>query len=310
MSGGIVALLDDIATLAKMAAASVDDVAAATGRASAKTVGVIVDDTAVTPQYLQGLKPERELPIIKRIARGSLTNKLLIILPAALVLSQFAPWVLPILLIAGGSFLAFEGMEKVWEKLRGGGHDDPLIVAGPSGEEQIVKSAVRTDLILSAEIMIIALNEVASEGFVARSIILIAVGFLITFVVYGMVAVLVKIDDVGVALMKREKASSRRIGKLLFNAMPRVLATIGVIGTLAMLWVGGHIVVVSAADLGWTAPHQIIENLAHLGASLGAGAGFLSWTIETLASLLVGAFLGSLLVGAHHGLKALGKSRN
>lgn len=305
MSGGIVALLDDIATLAKMAAASVDDVAAATGRASAKTVGVIVDDTAVTPQYLQGLKPERELPIIKRIARGSLKNKLLIILPAALVLSQFAPWVLPILLIAGGSFLAFEGMEKVWEKLRGGGHDDPLIVAGPSGEEQIVKSAVRTDLILSAEIMIIALNEVASEGFVARSIILIAVGFLITFVVYGMVAVLVKIDDVGVALMKREKASSRRIGKLLFNAMPRVLATIGVIGTLAMLWVGGHIVVVSAADLGWTAPHQIIENLAHLGASLGAGAGFLSWTIETLASLLVGAILGSLLVGAHHGLKAL-----
>lgn len=305
MSGGIVALLDDIATLAKMAAASVDDVAAATGRASAKTVGVIVDDTAVTPQYLQGLKPERELPIIKRIARGSLKNKLLIILPAALVLSQFAPWILPILLIAGGSFLAFEGMEKVWEKLRGGGHDDPLIVAGPSGEEQIVKSAVRTDLILSAEIMIIALNEVASEGFVARSIILIAVGFLITFVVYGMVAVLVKIDDVGVALMKREKASSRRIGKLLFNAMPRVLATIGVIGTLAMLWVGGHIVVVSAADLGWTAPHQIIENLAHLGASLGAGAGFLSWTIETPASLLVGAFLGSLLVGAHHGLKAL-----
>ncbi|KGF02198.1 DUF808 domain-containing protein [Actinomyces sp. S4-C9] len=305
MSGGIVALLDDIATLAKMAAASVDDVAAATGRASAKTVGVIVDDTAVTPQYLQGLKPERELPIIKRIARGSLKNKLLIILPAALVLSQFAPWVLPILLIAGGSFLAFEGMEKVWEKLRGGGHDDPLIVAGPSGEEQIVKSAVRTDLILSAEIMIIALNEVASEGFVARSIILIAVGFLITFVVYGMVAVLVKIDDVGVALMKREKASSQRIGKLLFNAMPRVLATIGVIGTLAMLWVGGHIVVVSAADLGWTAPHQIIENLAHLGASFGAGAGFLSWTIETLASLLVGAILGSLLVGAHHGLKAL-----
>lgn len=305
MSGGIVALLDDIATLAKMAAASVDDVAAATGRASAKTVGVIVDDTAVTPQYLQGIKPERELPIIKRIARGSLKNKLLIILPAALLLSQFAPWVLPILLIAGGSFLAFEGMEKVWEKLRGGGHDDPLIVAGPSGEEQIVKSAVRTDLILSAEIMIIALNEVASEGFVARSIILIAVGFLITFVVYGMVAVLVKIDDIGVALMKREKTSSQRIGKALFNAMPRVLATIGVIGTLAMLWVGGHIVVVSAADLGWTAPHQIIANLAHLGASFAAGAGFLSWTIETLASLLVGAFLGSLLVGAHHGLKAL-----
>ncbi len=305
MSGGIVALLDDIATLAKMAAASVDDVAAATGRASAKTVGVIVDDTAVTPQYLQGIKPEREFPIIKRIARGSLRNKLLIILPAALVLSQFAPWVLPILLIAGGSFLAFEGMEKVWEKLRGGGHDDPLIVAGPSGEEQIVKSAVRTDLILSAEIMIIALNEVASEGFVARSIILIAVGFLITFVVYGMVAVLVKIDDIGVALMKRVKTSSQRIGKLLFEAMPRVLATIGVIGTLAMLWVGGHIVVVSAADLGWTAPHQIIANLAHLGASFAAGAGFLSWTIETLASLLVGAFLGSLLVGAHHGLKAL-----
>ncbi|WP_072341178.1 DUF808 domain-containing protein [Actinomyces urinae] len=310
MSGGIVALLDDIATLAKMAAASVDDVAAATGRASAKTVGVIVDDTAVTPQYLQGLKPERELPIIKRIARGSLKNKLLIILPAALLLSQFAPWALPILLIAGGSFLAFEGMEKVWEKLRGGEHDEPLIVAGPSGEEQIVKSAVRTDLILSAEIMIIALNEVASEGFVARSIILIAVGFLITFVVYGMVAVLVKIDDIGVALMKREKASSQRIGKLLFEAMPRVLATIGVIGTLAMLWVGGHIVVVSAADLGWTAPHQIIERLAHLGTDFTFGAGFLSWTIETLASLLVGAFLGSLLVGVHHGLKALRKNHN
>lgn len=309
MSGGLFALLDDIATLAKAAAASVDDVAAATGRASAKTVGVIVDDTAVTPQYLHGLKPERELPIIKRIARGSLINKLIIILPIALLLSQLAPWALPIILIVGGTYLSFEGMEKVWEKILGGGEHggEPVLAEGKAGEDQVVESAVTTDLILSAEIMIIALNEVASEGLVSRAIILIFVGFFITFLVYGLVALLVKIDDIGVALIKREKASSQKLGSALVAAMPKVLATIGVVGTLAMLWVGGHILVTSAAELGFGWPAMVVEHTAEFGYGLGVLPGFFGWIIETAASLLVGVIVGSLIVAIVAGIKKLRK---
>ncbi|MDO5035015.1 MAG: DUF808 domain-containing protein [Actinomycetaceae bacterium] len=307
MAGGIVALLDDIATLAKMAAASVDDVAAATGKASAKTVGVIVDDTAVTPQYLHGLKPERELPIIKRIARGSLINKLVIILPVALLLSQFAPWILPIILLFGGSYLAFEGMEKVWHKFHPSGDEEekPAIASGPEAEDQVVKSAVTTDLILSAEIMIIALNEVASEGLIARTVILITVGFFITFLVYGVVALLVKLDDIGVALMKRPKESSQRLGARLVKAMPIILSAIGVIGTLAMLWVGGHIVVTSLAEVGFGYLADWSHAASSIAAGLGAFSSFVMWLVDTAFSLLVGVVIGSVLVTIAGGIHAL-----
>ena len=190
MAGGLAALLDDVAALAKLAAASIDDVGAAAGRASAKAAGVVVDDTAVTPAYVRGLASERELPIIKRIAKGSLRNKLLVILPAALVLSAIAPIVVEILLMAGGVYLCFEGAEKIHHRLTH--HDDglddvPTVVQGPQAEEQTIKGAIRTDLILSAEIMVIALKEVIDEGFVQRAIILVVVAFLITAIVYGVV---------------------------------------------------------------------------------------------------------------------------
>lgn len=301
MAGGLVALLDDIATLARMAAASADDVAAAAGRASAKAAGVVVDDTAVTPQYLQGITPERELPIIKRITLGSLRNKLLIILPVALVLSEFAPFLIPPLLILGGCYLSFEGMEKVWEKLLGSHHDTaPKLAQGRDAEKQIVSSAVRTDLILSTEIMVIALNEVAREGFLARTIILIIVAFFITFLVYGVVGLLVKMDDIGTHLAQRPAPATARIGRGIVAAMPHVLAAIGIIGTFAMIWVGGHILLASASDMGWTTPYGIVHHLEGYVTGISTIGGFLGWCVNTACSLVVGAIVGTLLVAVAH----------
>src|SRR6476661_8803139 len=194
MAGGLFALLDDVAALARLAAASVDDVGAAAGRATTKAAGVVVDDTAVTPQYVHGVTADRELPMIKRITIGSLRNKLLIILPVALLLSQFLPVLLTPILMLGGAYLCFEGAEKVWGRLRG--HDDhakPVGELGPDAEKEMVAGAIRTDLILSAEIMVIALNGVASEPFVSRLLILVVVAVLITVAVYGVVAVIVKL---------------------------------------------------------------------------------------------------------------------
>ena len=225
MSGGLAALLDDVAALARLAAASVDDVAAAAGRASIKAAGVVVDDTAVTPQYVAGVDPKRELPIIKKIAIGSLRNKLLFILPVILVLSQFLPWLLTPLLMLGGTYLCFEGAEKVLEMLRR--HEPkkatPAILKGPKAEGDVVKGAIRTDFILSAEIMVISLNEVAAEGFISRTIIMIVVALGITVLVYGVVALLVKMDDVGLALAGRDSEQSQAIGRALVVAMPKVL---------------------------------------------------------------------------------------
>ena len=194
-------LLDDIAALAKLAAASIDDVGAATGRATAKAAGVVVDDTAVTPQYLRSVAAKRELPIVWKIAVGSIRNKLVFILPAALLLSQFLPWLLPIVLMIGGTYLAYEGAEKIWHKVSG--HHDaevPATEISPEAEKKMIAGAVRTDLILSAEIMVIALDEVADEAFWSRLVILVVVAFVITVIVYGIVAAIVKMDDVGLRL--------------------------------------------------------------------------------------------------------------
>ena len=231
MSAGLFGLLDDIAALARLAAASVDDVGAAAGRASAKAAGVVVDDTAVTPQYVQNVAAKRELPIIWKIARGSLRNKLLFILPAALLLSQFLPWLLTPLLMCGGTYLCYEGAEKVWERLRG--HEDHSPVATEDGElgaeheASMVGGAIRTDFILSAEIMVIALNEVADEAFVPRAIILAVVAVGITALVYGVVAAIVKMDDIGLALSQRKSAARpagrRRHGQVHADAAQRDL---------------------------------------------------------------------------------------
>ncbi len=300
MSGGLFALFDDVAAIAKVAAASMDDVAAGAGRASAKAAGVVVDDTAVTPQFLTGSPAARELPIIKKIAVGSLRNKLMFILPAALVLSQFADWALPILLILGGTYLSYEGAEKVWERISGHGSEAETELVGIGGftrehEDRTVANAVRTDFILSAEIMVIALNEVAAESFWSRLVILAAVAVVITLLVYGVVAVIVKMDDVGLHLAQRASAGAQRVGRALVAAMPRVLATISAIGTVAMLWVGGHILLTSSHELGWHAPYDAVHHLE--GAVDG---GVLGWLVDTAVSAVVGLAVGAFVVAAMH----------
>ena len=237
MAGGLVGLLDDVAALAKLAAASIDDVGAAASRASMKAAGVVIDDTAVTPTYVQGLAAKRELPIIKRIATGSIRNKLLFILPAALVLSEFAPTFVEIILILGGSFLCYEGGHKIVHAIKHDDHDHdvPAAAKGPDAEEATVSGAIRTDFILSAEIMVISLKEVIDEGFVARGIILVVVAVFITVIVYGLVALIVKMDDIGLSMVERDSASAQKIGRGLVTGMPKVLTWLSIIGTAALL---------------------------------------------------------------------------
>jgi predicted DNA repair protein MutK len=305
MSAGLFGLLDDIAVLAKLAAASVDDVGAAAARASAKAAGVVVDDTAVTPQYVQGVAAKRELPIIKKIAIGSLRNKLLFILPAALLLSEFAPdWVLPVILICGGTFLAYEGAEKIWERVSGHGaeaDDAPAAEISPEQEKTMIAGAVRTDFILSAEIMVIALNEVAAEAFVARAVILAVVAVGITILVYGVVAAIVKMDDLGLSLAGRSSAAVRRIGLGLVAGMPKLLAVISVVGIVAMLWVGGHILLVGTDDLGWHGPYSLVHDLEHAAHDSWHAAGaVLGWLTNTACSAVVGVVVGAVVVAVMH----------
>ena len=263
------------------------------------------DDTAVTPQYVQGVAAERELPIIKRIAVGSLRNKLLIILPVAMLLSQFLPVALTPILMAGGAYLSYEGAEKIWERLRGGHHEEAG-GAAPAGdpaqvEKALVAGAVRTDLILSAEIMVIALDTVTDQPFVARLMILIVVAVLITVLVYGVVALIVKMDDVGLRLIEGGTALGGRVGRGLVAAMPRLLAAISTVGIAAMLWVGGHILLVGVDDLGWHAPydalHHLEERVHEAAHAVGAVAG---WLVNTAVSAVVGLIVGAVVVLGMH----------
>lgn len=294
---GLVALLDDVAALARLAAASVDDVAAGAARASAKAAGVVVDDAAVTPQYMAGAAANRELPMIWRITKGSLRNKLLFILPALLLLDWLAPWVLPWLLLAGGTYLAYEGAHKVWGKLTGHSpeHDEPAVEKGPEAEDKVVRGAITTDFILSAEIMVISMNEVADVDFWLKAVILVVVAILITAVVYGAVALIVKMDDVGLHMTENGRtAGGRRFGAGLVKAMPHVLTAITVIGTVAMLWVGGHIVLVELAALGVPWPYDVQHGIVH---AVEVAGGFVAWLVETLTSALWGLIWGSLALG-------------
>jgi len=298
MAAGLIGLLDDVAAIAKLAASSIDDVAAAAGKATVKAAGVVVDDTAVTPQYVQGVTPDRELPIVKGIAIGSIRNKLLFILPAALLLSQFAPRLLPVILLVGGAYLAYEGAEKVWAKLRGHSEHEPVAEVGPGAEKKLVAGAVRTDLILSVEIMMVALNEVANQPFAMRVASLIVVAIAMTAAVYGFVALLVKMDDMGIALRRKgTSAFTRRLGHGMVTAMPKILAFISSVGTVAMLWVGGHLMLRSAYDLGMHNPWDLIEGpvsaVHHAVPFIG---GVLAWILETAASAVVGLVIGSLVM--------------
>jgi uncharacterized protein len=298
MAGGLVGLLDDIAALAKLAAASIDDVGMAAGRASVKAAGVVVDDTAVTPAYVHGLAADRELPIIKRIAKGSLRNKLLLILPAALILSAVAPVLVEIILMCGGAYLCFEGAEKLYHKLKKDDHDHdvPAAMVGPDAEEATIKGAIRTDLILSAEIMVIALKDVLDEGILQRAIILVVVAFLITVVVYGVVALIVKMDDVGLSMAGRQSSTSQKIGRLLVTGMPKLLAALSAIGTAAMLWVGGHILLVGADELGWHSPYKFVHKLEDKVHDVGGIGGVLGWLVNTAMSAVLGLIVGGLIV--------------
>ena len=297
MAGGLVALFDDVALIARAAAASIDDVGAAAGRAGVKAAGVVVDDTAVTPQYVRGLSAEREVPIIRRIALGSLRNKLLIILPAILLLSQFLPWLLTPILMLGGAYLCYEGAEKVWHRISGHGEEHAEGEQALPDEDTIVSGAVRTDFILSAEIMVISLNEVASEGFWSRLAILAVVGVLITVLVYGVVALIVKMDDAGLALSQSKKKGVAGFGRGLVKGMPKLLTALTVIGTAAMLWVGGHILLVGSDELGWHALYGVVHHLEEAAhEATGALGGVVGWLVNTLASALVGLVVGAVVV--------------
>ena len=299
MAGGLVALLDDVAALVKLAAASVDDVGAAAARASVKATGVVVDDTAVTPRYVQGLSPEREVPIIKKIAFGSLRNKLLFILPAAMLLSQFLPWLLTPILMVGGAYLCYEGAEKVWEGVSGhheGGDGEP----GEVDEDKVVSGAIRTDFILSAEIMVIALNEVEDEPFLSRLIILVIVALLITALVYGVVALIVKMDDLGLRLAQRDSGVSQRVGRGLVKGMPALLQVLSVVGIAAMLWVGGHILLVGVDELGWHWLYAQVHHMEEAVRGVAGIGGLLAWLVNTLASALIGLVVGALIVAVLH----------
>jgi predicted DNA repair protein MutK len=302
MSAGLFALLDDVAVLARLAAASIDDIGAAAGKATVKAAGVVIDDTAVTPQYVQGISASRELPMIKRIAIGSLRNKLLFILPAALLLSIFAPWALPYLLMAGATFLCFEGAEKVWGWISGSdGHAVPAAVAGEDAEKTLTSGAIRTDFILSAEIMVIALNEVADQTFWLRLASLIVVAIVITAAVYGVVALIVKMDDAGLALAQRSSAFAQKLGRGLVAAMPKVLSTLSIVGTVAMLWVGGHILLAQSYEAGLKPPYGLVHHVEEAAAhATGAVGGVVGWLVNTGISAVVGLAVGAVVAAIVH----------
>ncbi|KQM53197.1 ABC transporter [Sphingomonas sp. Leaf208] len=306
MPTGLVALLDDIAGITKLAAASLDDIAATTGKAGSKAIGVVVDDAAVTPRYMVGFEPKRELPMIGKIALGSFRNKLVFILPAALALSAFAPWLLTPLLMIGGTYLCFEGAEKILEAF-GGGHAEEVVaepVDAATLEAQKVSGAIRTDFILSAEIMVIALSDVATKPIWEQAIVLALVGIVITIGVYGVVALIVKMDDIGLHLAQRSTAVVQAIGRGLVKGMPIVMSALSVIGTAAMVWVGGQIIVHGIEEFGLTTlPHWIHDTAEAASHAVPFAKGAVNWVMNAFFSGIVGLILGGAIALGLHAVK-------
>ncbi|MBB3953123.1 DUF808 domain-containing protein [Novosphingobium sediminicola] len=306
MSVGLIALLDDVAMIAKAAAASLDDMAAGVAQAGSKAAGVVIDDAAVTPAYVASFTPDRELPVIARIARGSLFNKLVILLPLALALSALLPWAITPLLMLGGLFLCYEGAEKLLEKLGGEAHGetpDGPVTDAKAFEAARVKGAVRTDLILSAEIMAIALAEVADKPLIERAVILGIVGVGITVLVYGVVGLIVKADDIGLHLARGGSGLRRAIGRALVQGTPPLLTLLANVGTAAMLWVGGGILLHGGEQLGLAAPAHWQHDTAHaVEAAAGAALG---WIVGAGIAGIAGLAIGMIVAGALHGLPAL-----
>ncbi|MGG7508818.1 DUF808 domain-containing protein [Plantibacter sp. YIM 135249] len=286
MSVGLLAVVDDILTAAL--------------KASAKTAGVVIDDAAVTPQYVQGLTPARELPVVWRISLGSLFNKFVIIIPVALLLTAFAPWVLPFLLIIGGTYLCFEGAEKVTECF---GVHHAADETGSRDEKKLVFGAIRTDLILSTEIMLIALASLDPDFGIWLTLGALAViALAMTALVYGAVAILVKIDDIGLRLMKHPTRRVRRTGARIVASMPAVFRVISIVGTVAMLWVGGHLVIANLAETFWTGPYDLLHVVTH---AIEAAGPVVVWLADTAVSAVFGLVLGLLIVVIVTGVKRL-----
>lgn len=311
MAGGLVALLDDVAALVKVTAASLDDIALGAAKASTKAMGVVIDDAAVTPQYVAGISPKRELPIIWKIAVGSIRNKLLFILPAILLLSAFLPWTLTPILMVGGAYLVFEGAEKILEAIGLIGHHGVAEEGKARDEKFIIGSATRTDFVLSAEIMVISLNEVAHEPFLTRALILVAVAVLMTVLVYGAVGLIVKMDDIGLVLAQKQRQFSQKLGRGLVKGMPIVMSVLGKVGVVAMLWVGGHLLLTGMDELGWHAPYGFVHHVEVLvHDATGAAGGVLGRLVNTAFSCLAGLIIGSVLTAVILGIKKLlGKNK-
>nr|WP_245228639.1 DUF808 domain-containing protein [Pontixanthobacter sp. CEM42] len=308
----MVALLDDISIIARTAAASIDDIGVAASKAGTKAAGVVIDDAAVTPSYVTGLSPARELPIIWQITKGSLKNKLLILLPGALLLSEFLPSAIIFILMLGGCYLSYEGAEKVIEKLGGEKHGETLeddIKDPAEFEKKRISGAVRTDLILSAEIMAITLNEVAAEDLITRAGVLALVGLVITIVVYGAVALIVKMDDVGLHLSQKASVASQNVGRFLLAAMPKLLVALSFIGTIAMLWVGGGILIHGLHEIGLHNLSDFSHGLQHGVEELTGGlGGILGWLTYASISALVGLIAGGVIVFVLHKVLKIGHS--
>ena len=297
MSTGLIALLDDIAALTKLAAASLDDAAGQAAKASSKAAGIVIDDAAVTPRYVVGLAADRELPIVRQIAMGSLKNKLLFLMPGALALSYLAPGLITPLLMMGGAYLCFEGYHKVLDLAQ------PRVVAAGEVlsqspkelEDGRVASAIRTDFILSAEIMAIALSTIPGSPIWMQALVLAMAGIVMTVGVYGLVALIVKADDIGVAMARSPGALLRALGRGLVIGMPGFLKVLTLTGMLAMLWVGGGIIVHGLQVLGEPRPETWIDHAAaSAGAWVPAAGGVVTWLVRAAVSAVLGLFTGAL----------------
>ncbi len=309
LATGLLALLDDISVIAKAAAASIDDALGQSAIAGAKAAGVVIDDAAVTPGFVAGLDPKRELPIVGKIALGSLRNKLVFLLPAALALDSFAPWAVEPLLMLGGVYLCYEGAEKVVGRLLGNseGEEDAPDAASPAFEKQRVAGAIRTDFILSAEIMTIALASIEARNVWTQALSLALVGILMTIGVYGAVALLVKADDVGLAMARGAKTGAgRSVGRGLVRLMPTIMAVLGVVGVAAMIWVGGGILTHGLAHYGVMQPQAAVDWVAGFGARLPVASAAAAWAGSAAASGVFGLLVGTLaVVVAHFGVGPL-----
>jgi len=307
MASGLAALLDDVAAIAKLAAASLDDVTAAAGKAGSKAIGVVVDDAAVTPGYAMGFTPERELPIVWKIALGSLRNKFFFLLPGALLLSAFAPWAVTPLLMIGGAYLCFEATEKIVEaiakasgKVDSSPHVEELALSSAEMEAKKISGAIRTDLILSGEIMAIALATVADRPLAIQAGALVVVSLGLTAAVYGVVGLIVKMDDIGVHLAARESSFASRFGRGLVKAMPVVMNTLSFVGTAAMLWVGGGIIVHGLEHFGINAVPHLIHDLSEVAEHVPVIGAATGWLTFAACAAAVGFLVGGVIAAIVH----------